>query len=388
MKIERDIVAGGRELALVVTTEHDGCLVHSGVHRFHHPRHQGGVRFVTHGSLAELAHLAHGMSEKCAAAGVPVDGMKALVICPHGIPESFEQRASILRRHIDEATGIDQGMVFGPDMGCPEDVLDLIAEDRRYLKNITGLSRKHGGLEIDRNALTAIGVFEAVRAVSAQLGSIRATIQGLGAVGAPLAIMLHDAGCRLVAVSNVLGTLCDPEGLDVPVLHSLWKQHGDDCLGVYAAETGCELKEPDALFQQEGELFVPAARTSVLSLLRERDRIAQENPQVRSIEQFVEQSGVEIIAEAANHPLTFAAEAYAEGCGVTVLPDIIANCGGMIGCWYEYEHREALLSDPQAYEKGLRECKQMIGDVIRRNLAPLGQGRMTAERLRGLALAR
>ena len=129
MEVQSNVAPGGRPLESVISTHHGDRTVLTGIHQRRHDRRQGGVRFVTVGSLEELAHLAHGMSEKAAAAGIAIDGMKALVICPAGIPESAEERASLLADHIRQAISVDRNLLFGPDMGCQEDgaiVTDLL----------------------------------------------------------------------------------------------------------------------------------------------------------------------------------------------------------------------------------------------------------------------
>lgn len=328
----------------------------------------GGVRFVSQGSLVEAYRLARGMREKCLSAMVPVDGCKTLVITPNGIPDE-DRRAKLLAQHIERCTPIDRGIIFGPDMGSPELVMGKILENLNMkYENVTGLPKEYGGLDIDVNGFTAYGMFHAIRRVYKNQLDKTVTIQGFGAVGSKLAGMLSSAGFKIKAVSNVMGCLVCEDGLDIKKLYSLYERAGDECLLKYDADDTKHHKDPHHLFTVKADVFVPAARTSVLVLKKELESVKNENPDAISIEEFLAATGVSLIGEAANHPLSYSAEAYAEKRGVIVLPDFVVNCGGMIGCYTEWKHRRELLSKLKSYDDVVQLCNKHIYETIIGNL--------------------
>src|SRR5688572_1652130 len=101
------------------------------------------------------------MADKCAAARVPLDGQKTLIVCPDGIPVHPAERAALLAEHIRRATADDARGIFGPDMGCGSEVLDLLSGDPVVGGHVTGLSETHFGLDINRHAFTARGLVHA-----------------------------------------------------------------------------------------------------------------------------------------------------------------------------------------------------------------------------------
>ena len=160
-------------------------------------------------------------------------------------------------------------------------------------------------------------------------------------VGAPVALALWHRGIVVRAVSNVIGTLINNVGIDVPRLFTMWRELGDECLAAFAAADSCAtfVADPGALFAVRAELFVPAARTTVLALADEIEQCRHENRDVRAVEEFLERSECGVVLQAANHPLTPAAEEYLERRGVTILPDVLVNIGGMVGCYAEWRYR-------------------------------------------------
>jgi glutamate dehydrogenase/leucine dehydrogenase len=334
-----------RVTAAIIRTEHGATIAMTAVHDRAFSRQLGGVRFVERGSENEVVHLAAGMAQKCAAARVPIGGQKTLIVCPDGVPATAESRAEILADHIRQVIEMDDGGVFGPDMGCGADVLDLLASEQVVGPHITGLSEARGGLDINARAFTARGAVHALDCFARLRGThLRsATVQGFGMVGAPIALGLADRAIAVRAVSNRTGALISADGVDMPRLFALWRDVGDECLTSYASAGAADATfeaDPDALFDVRADVFVPAARTTVLALTAEIPACRAEDPAVRSAEQFVERTGCKLVLEAANHPLTAAAEEYLERQGVVILPDVLVNIGGMVGCYAEWRYRE------------------------------------------------
>ena len=152
----------------------------------------------------------------------------------------------------------------------------------------------------------------------------RIAIQGFGNVGSWTAAVAGELGCRIIAVSDINGGVYNERGIDVP---ALFAHHGE--AGTVAGFTGGEPVENSELLELECEILVPAAI----------DRVVHEEnaPRVKA----------RMVVEAANHPLTPEADAILEDRGVTILPDILVNAGGVIVSYFEwtqnlYQHRWTL----------------------------------------------
>ena len=362
-----DIEIGGVGFRHLITTRHGNVTARTAIHTTDMPKRQGGVRFVERGSVEEVAHLAIGMSEKAAAADVPIDGLKCLIECPDGVPASVSDRAALVVAHLRIARRIDSDIIFGPDMLAPESVLSKVAEELDLAENVTGLAREHGGIDIDGNGLTALGIFEAISiAFPQKRKTAQVSIQGFGAVGAELARMLPPM-YTVSAICNQYRLIRRDKGLDVSKCYAAWRELGDTWIcsvGDHGVESNNEI---DSILTLPCDILVPAARTTVIASTQELEDARKENPHVQAVELIVNAGPPAVIAEAANHPITETAERILEEEGSLILPDVLINCGGMIGCWFEYENRDMLLSDRLAYERSLGVCRSRIRDVVRRN---------------------
>lgn len=378
---------GGEPFALVVTTRHGGTVATTAVHRQKFQRRIGGARFVLAGDLktesadAEVAHLSSGMTHKCAAAEIDADGQKSVIVTTKAVINDSEAKTAILVEHIRAVRELDPGVIFGPDMQVPEAIQNAVSEVDGLLNHVTGLSVSHGGLSIDTRGYTAEGVMEGVRTVFPDewLGRMTATVQGFGAVGAHMARLLNRAGVRVRAVSNARGMVAARDGgaLDVEALFAAWEEGGDEAVQRFA-EAGESAglrwsREPDALYEEPCDIFVPAARTAVLAMPDQLEHVREmENPDAQDVTRFAARTGVRMVAEGANAPLTREAERYLEARGVVVLPDYIANCGGLIGCWVEWERREGgSRPSPEELDALHGDALRRVRQTVRRNVERL-----------------
>ena len=326
----------------VITTQHEGVEATTAIHTQDFERRIGGARFVDKGNLTEVARLSSTMTAKCLAAMIPADGQKSLIVTG-GKPLSEERRAQILIEHVRVLKTVDPGVIIGPDMKNAEPIQDLAALADGLLDHFTGLSRANRGLEIDANGYTAHGVVAAIRACmdDVSLRGKRVTIQGFGAVGAHAARLLGEAGAIVVGVNNKDVLFTDGDGLDIPSLFDFAHRYGDENLKNYQNSSGSfeVSSRPDDIFEVPTDIFIPAGRTGVLATADELEHARVENRDVRDVADFYAATGVSLIAEGANCPLSRGAEHWLESKGVRILPDFIANCGGLIGCWVEWEAR-------------------------------------------------
>lgn len=378
--IYRNREIGSERFALVVCTEHGPIKAITAVHRQQYARRIGGIRFVTAGSLTEVGHLASCMTEKCSLAEIPADGQKTIVICPNGLPVSDEAKAEIIAEHIRAVIAVDPGCIFGPDMNVSEAVLDIVARQRDLLDHVTGLTEECGGLSIDQNGYTAFGIAQSINffCEKIKLKQRRITIQGFGAVGAHLGRLLDSENSQLVAVSTVKGVLIATTGKKLPgqVLFEYWVRSGEDALEEFykslPAGAGIEFhRNPNLLFSVPTDIFIPAARTSVLAMPEELATVRNENEDVNDVVEFLSLTGVRLVAEAANHPLTISAEQYLESHGVSVLPDSTINSGGLIACYIEWALRDRLMQEGQNLPAVERKAKAQIRFIIQKRVKKL-----------------
>ena len=377
--VEKNVIVNEIGLAILIKTQHGDMTAMTAIHTRQHPWRQGGVRFAVNANEIELAHLALGMTEKALAADIPIDGMKCLVVCPGGVPAAAQDRAKILADHIKLVKEVEPNAVFGPDMNCQEDVLDIVYADHGLKKSVTGLSKHNGGLEIDKNGFTAIGVFEAIETATELMANnlSTASIQGFGAVGAHLAGLLQLANYSVVAISNIDGCLAALNG-ELDVVASSPENCGRtfrdfDQLKTTYQEIGHVFFDarPERLFNCRADIVTLAARTSVLARENELSNARKENKDVVAVEAMYEAVRPMLIVEAANHPLSEAAERFLSDRDVVILPDILINCGGMIGCWYEYKHRETLITKNTTFDHALERCLDYTRNIIKKNVREL-----------------
>jgi glutamate dehydrogenase/leucine dehydrogenase len=378
-RIWRNHVIADENFALVVQTRHAETIATTAVHQQAFSRRIGGVRCVESSNegkaadgLVEVGHLSSTMTEKCMAAMIPADGQKSVVVTTPDVMHDEAKKVEILAAHERIVARLDPGVIFGPDMAVPEAVQDALSRHDGLLDHVTGLSSRNSGLSIDDNGYTGLGVAEAIQTVypGAALEGRTLSIQGFGAVGAHTARLMSQAGARVVAVSNALGVLVAENGatLDVEAMFHAWEmERSDEWIGSYAAPGARLIRDPNQLFEVPADIFVPAARTSVLVTTGEMGAV--ENPDARDAREFLKRTGVKLVAEGANHPLSAAAEEYLEQHGVVILPDYIINCGGLIGCWVEWEARHN--GNPEDVSRIAAQARERVRNTVRENVAEL-----------------
>lgn len=374
--VKRDHVIGDETFAVVVETEHDGGVIaRTAVHRQGFDRRIGGARTVQQGAESEVGHLSSAMSVKCAAAHLPADGEKSLVVMGGPLPD-HDTRVRLLAEHLTEVKSADAGVIFGPDMNNGESVMDGLARTPGLLDHATGLSDAEGGISIDTHGFTAVGLDEGA-AVAAELTDLElatATIQGYGAVGAHMGRLLAERGVRIPALSFKRGTFLaeGDAGLDQALFFDVWRSGGDDALAALASDLPAGVRfdpDPNAILAVPADMFVPAARTQVFATADEFPAASAENPDCLDMADFLRNTGVRLIIEGANHPLTRAAVRQAESLGAIVLKDYIVNCGGLIGCYVEWAYRDQLRASPEEVPAMRDKALRMVRQVVRHNIA-------------------
>jgi glutamate dehydrogenase/leucine dehydrogenase len=285
--------------------------------------YKGGIRYHRQVTLDEVMALAAWMSLKTALVDIPLGGGKGgVTVDPHTLsPRELEAltRAYTERIWRDIGPEVD---VPAPDVNTNAQTMDWLADEYGRLSGapvpavVTGKSLARGGSQ-GRDTATAQGGFEVLLEALAEAGESlrgkRVAIQGFGNAGANAALLLADAGATVVAASDSSASLASSDGLPVRDL-----VHYKAEAGRFADLGGLPKGEPDAVLTQDVDVLVPAALES---------QITGENA-----------GGVRArwILELANGPLTPEADEVLASRGAVVLPDVLANAGGVVVSYFEW----------------------------------------------------
>jgi glutamate dehydrogenase (NAD(P)+) len=271
----------------------------------------GGLRMAPDVSAGECMRLARAMTLKNAAAGLAHGGGKSVL---YGDPRAPRARKEALIRALAHALRNEADYIFGPDMGTDETCMAWIKDE---IGRAVGLPGALGGLPLDELGATGWGLLHSALAAApfagVALGGARVAVQGFGAVGRHAARFLAGRGAKLVAASDSAGTVADPAGLDVEALARL--KEGGGRLHDYP---GGQKLDRDAIIEVECDIWIPAARPDVVR----QDNAGRLNAR--------------LMLQGANIPCAPGAEEALAARGVVVVPDFIANAGGVICAAMEY----------------------------------------------------
>jgi glutamate dehydrogenase (NAD(P)+) len=284
---------------------------------------KGGIRYHPDVNLDECKALAAWMAWKCAVVDVPFGGAKGGVACdPLKLSDGELER--ITRRYISEIFDLIGPTVDipAPDVGTSPRVMawvmDTFSMKKGYVEPgvVTGkpvaLGGSGGRLEATGRGLLFV-IRETLKRVGRDLSGSSVAIQGFGNVGSNAARLLHEAGARVVAVSDVGGAIYNPLGLDVPRLSAYYRETSR--LGGFP---GTQQLDNAALLRLDADVLLPAAMEA---------QITRENAgEIRA----------KIVVEGANGPTTPEADEILARRGVLVVPDILANAGGVVVSYFEW----------------------------------------------------
>lgn len=284
---------------------------------------KGGLRYSPQVNLDEVRALAMWMTWKCALLDVPYGGAKGgVVIDPRDYSRAELER--VTRRYTSEIMPLigPTKDIPAPDIGTDEETMAWImdtysvASGHTVLGVVTGKPISLGG-SLGRASATSRGVvyvaLGALRHVGTDPTSATAAVQGFGKVGRGAARFLDEAGVTVVAVSDQYGAVRHAEGLDLAALEA----HVDDTGSVVGFDGGVAI-DNDTLLCLDVDLLVPAAVEGVLH--------AGNAGSVRA----------RVIVEGANGPTTTEADRLLAASGVLVVPDILANAGGVVVSYFEW----------------------------------------------------
>jgi glutamate dehydrogenase (NAD(P)+) len=251
------------------------------------------------------------MTLKNSAAGLAHGGGKSVL---WGDPRMPRERKEQLIRAFAHALAGERDYIFGPDMGTDETCMAWVHDE---IGRAVGLPAALGGIPLDEIGATGWGLFHAADVAARHLGldldGARVAIQGFGAVGRHAARFLATRGALLVAASDSQGTIVDERGIDVAALAQL-KSEGRP-VGDYP---DARKVDREGVLDVECDIWIPAARPDVVR------------------EDNAGRLRTKLVLQGANIPFTAGAEKLLHERGVLVVPDFIANAGGVICAAMEY----------------------------------------------------
>jgi glutamate dehydrogenase (NAD(P)+) len=321
---------------------------------------KGGIRFSPEVSLDEVRALAMWMTWKCAVVGIPFGGAKGGVICdPHKLSRAEVERLS--RRYATEIS-----ILIGPDSDIPAPdmntnpqimgwMMDTFSMHQGYSVPavITGKPLAIGGSE-GRLEATARGVQVVTREAMRDLGmrpeDCTVVVQGFGNVGSIAARLLHEMGCRVVGLSDIKGGIYNANGIDVHRALRYSKEHGN-LKGMPETETVTNAE----LLELPCDVLVPAALENQLT--------GRNASRVRA----------QLVIEAANGPTTPEADRIFNDRGITVVPDILANAGGVTVSYFEW------VQDLQRFFWAENEINHRLESIMERSYRSVHQKAMEQE---------
>lgn len=285
---------------------------------------KGGIRYAPDVNVEEVKALAAWMTWKCAVVDVPFGGAKGGIVCnPREMsPGELERLTRRYTANMMDVFGPERD-IPAPDMNTNEQIMAWILDTysmharRTETAVVTGKPILLGG-SAGRREATGRGVMTVTLAAMERLG-LRASestvaVQGFGNVGSVAADLLAKQGCRILAVSDVSGGYYNANGLDIQAMIAYSASHGNSLEGYPDAEPVSN----DELLALEVDVLAPCAKEDQITI-KNADKI-----------------NAKIIVEGANGPTTPKADAVLADRGVLVIPDILANAGGVTVSYFEW----------------------------------------------------
>ena len=318
---------------------------------------KGGIRYHPGVTLDEVTALAAWMTWKCAIAHIPFGGAKGGVICD---PATLSRREleALTRRYIAEIVD-----AIGPEKDIPAPDVNTDAQVMAWVMDtysmhvghtvtgvVTGKPVEMGG-SLGRREATGRGITiltrEATRHLGLDITKATVAIQGFGNVGSVTAALLSDLGAKIVAVTDHGGGVHEPKGLDIAAL----QRHVDAHRSVGGYPHADPLSN-EQLFELDVDVLIPAALGNQIT--------AENAPRIKA----------KIVAEGANGPTTPNAHRVLHERGVFVIPDILANSGGVTASYFEWvqDRYGYFWTEQEVNERLERKLCEAFADVLETSL--------------------
>lgn len=305
----------------------------------------GGVRMAPDVSTVEAVRLARAMTLKNAAAGLRHGGGKAVISAD---PKMDLAQKELLIRAFAGSIKHSLEYIPGPDMGTDEMCMAWVQDE---IGRSVGLPKEMGGIPLDEIGATGFGVSHAVDVAldftDFPIDGARIVVQGFGSVGKHAARFLVEKGAILVGAADSTGSVYDPKGLDLAEL-ILLKERGDSVIQAKLGEKG----DRDGVIDMACDIWIPAARPDVIHAGN------------------VDRLQTKLVVQGANIPFTEEAERHLHKRGVLVVPDFIANAGGVICAAVEYHGGSQGMVFQIIAEKIIGNTRQVLETAAQKNIPP------------------
>lgn len=308
---------------------------------------KGGIRYHQNVDIDEVKALAAWMSLKCSVANIPYGGGKgAIKVDPKEL--SKNELKKLTRRYtamILPLIGPEKD-IPAPDVGTNQEIMGWIMDTYSMFKGftvhgvVTGKPLEVGG-SLGRKEATGRGVMLMVRELLHRLGlpvlGTRVAVQGFGNVGGTAAKLLYEEGCKVVGISDVSGGLYKETGLDINKISKFIELNNGKMFKDYE-EAGVKHISNEELLMCDCHVLVPAALENQIT------------------EEVAKRLQAKIIVEGANGPTAIEADRVLESRGVTVVPDILANSGGVVVSYFEWvQNIQSLTWDEEEVNRTLEK---------------------------------
>ncbi len=308
---------------------------------------KGGIRYHQNVDNDEVKALAAWMSFKCAVVNIPYGGGKGAVkVDPREL--SKNELENLTRRYtamILPLIGPERD-IPAPDVGTNSEVMGWIMDTYSLFQGytvsgvVTGKPIEVGG-SLGRTKATGRGVMLITKEILHRMGypviGTKIAVQGMGNVGGVTAELLYDEGCKIIAVSDVSGGVLNEKGLDIKAIVKYISAGPNNLLKDYSKE-GVKHITNEELLACDAQVLIPAALENQIN-----ERIANEIK-------------ANIIVEAANGPTTVEGDKILEARGIKVIPDILANAGGVVVSYFEWvQNIQSLTWDEEEVNRTLEK---------------------------------
>ena len=306
---------------------------------------KGGIRISSTVTPLEVFNLARTMTWKCALADIPFGGAKSGIrVDPFKVDKIkvMKSFARLISQYVP------QKYIAAPDMNCGENEIEAFVTEVGDLNGATGKPAKLGGIPHELGTTgfgvgvaleTSLGLIGKKIGLSEDLSEVRVAIQGFGNVGLGIAKFLANKGATIVAINDFWGCVYNKKGIDIAAAEK-YSYATNNKLSIKNYKDAKEIPR-DSIFEVDCDVFIPCAASNV---------ITKENESIFK---------AKLIVEGANNSVTSDAEQALYKRGVIVIPDFLANAGGVIGSYAEYKK----MSVEEAYcliESKIKENTKLI----------------------------
>ena len=322
---------------------------------------KGGIRFAPSVTPLEIFKLARTMTWKCAAAGLPFGGAKGGIIAdPNKVDRVswMKSFAKMIRPYCPSQ------YIAATDVGTTELDMAIFAHEIGDMRACTGKPSELGGIPHELGTTgygvsvalqTAFDILKELKIIQlSQKSQTRVVIQGFGNVGSFAARFLDQNGVKVVGVSDVSGFIYNKEedGLNIP---KLMKDMKGKAKLSDLKDYGYDIRDKDEIFEIALDIFIPAAMGGVINNKTSSKLVG---------------NGVKMVVEAANIPTTSDADEYLHKNKIWIIPDFLANAGGVIGSFVEYQGRTEKDAFDLIEYKISKNIKEVLTEAIMKEENP------------------